>query len=88
MKPSNRAGFTLIEVLVVVAIIALLIAILLPSLANARNLARSAVCASNLRQGLTGVLLTQAETQMRKEQWSTNFGWAVQSLKQNRGQVK
>ena len=42
-------GFTLIEVLVVVAIIALLVAILLPSLARAREQARIAACLSNYR---------------------------------------
>jgi prepilin-type N-terminal cleavage/methylation domain-containing protein len=45
----RRAGFTLIEVLVVVAIIALLIAVLLPSLKRAREQARAIVCGSNLR---------------------------------------
>jgi prepilin-type N-terminal cleavage/methylation domain-containing protein/prepilin-type processing-associated H-X9-DG protein len=45
-----RFGFTLIEILVVVAIIALLTAILLPSLSRARDQARRAVCASNLHQ--------------------------------------
>ena len=49
-KRECRVAFTLIELLVVVAIIALLIAILLPSLSQAREQARRAVCASNLHQ--------------------------------------
>lgn len=46
----RRFGFTLIEILVVVAIIALLVAILLPSLARARAQARNTQCLSNLHQ--------------------------------------
>ena len=47
---QGRAGFTMIEMLVVIAIIVVLAALLLPVIATARGTARSAQCKSNLRQ--------------------------------------
>jgi prepilin-type N-terminal cleavage/methylation domain-containing protein len=43
-------GFTLIEVLVTIAVAAVLVGLLLPALARSREAARGAVCLSNLRQ--------------------------------------
>lgn len=46
----QKDGFTLIELLVVIAIIAVLMSIMVPALNKAREVAKNAVCSSNLRQ--------------------------------------
>ena len=53
MRPQNARfsrAFTLVELLLVIAIIALLVSIALPVLASARKSARTTLCVSNMRQ--------------------------------------
>lgn len=49
-RTSKRAGFSLVELLVVISIIGILIALLLPAVQAAREAARKSACQNNLKQ--------------------------------------
>lgn len=55
-RSRRRHGFTIVELLVVVAILALVIGLILPAIQSAREAARRTICKSNLRQ--CGIAMT------------------------------
>lgn len=59
MKKMSKKGFTLVEIMIVVAIIGLLAAIAIPSFMKARTTSQQKACLNNLRQIEAG-----------KEQWA------------------
>jgi len=50
IRTSNKAGFTLVEIMIVVAIIGLLAAIAIPNFVRARTTSQTNACINNLRQ--------------------------------------
>jgi prepilin-type N-terminal cleavage/methylation domain-containing protein len=65
-RPKNRAGFTLVEIMIVVLIIAMLLAIAVPNFLKSRELSRATTCQANMRSMDTA-----------KEHWSMENGAAA-----------
>lgn len=62
MRTSNQNGFSLVEVLVVIAVIGILAALLLPALSQAKRKAQLVQCTGNLHQlglGLQAIVLSE-----------------------------
>ncbi len=70
MQWTARRGFTLVELLTVIAVVALLAALLLPAFAAARAKAREAACSSNLRQ--VGIAI-----HMYAQDYDGLYPWAI-----------
>lgn len=87
MKKTNKKGFTLAELLVVVAIIAVLVAIAIPIFTSQLEKSREAVDAANIRAAYAEVM-TEAvtndatkectktvEIKQKNESWQTTIDW-------------
>jgi prepilin-type N-terminal cleavage/methylation domain-containing protein/prepilin-type processing-associated H-X9-DG protein len=98
LTPSRTRplGFTLVELLVVIGIIAVLVGLLLPALNKARRQAYSAQCASNMRQLALGVLqycidnngrliiedIDAIPNQTKDGSYADGFGWQHELMHQ------
>ena len=80
MKTVHKAGFTLVEIMIVVAIIGLLAAIAVPNFVKARTTAQMNACINNLRQ-IDGAIQQWALEQKKDASATVNYTDIAEYLK-------
>jgi prepilin-type N-terminal cleavage/methylation domain-containing protein len=81
-RKTQKKGFTLVELLVVISIIALLLAVLMPALQKARISAREVVCSSNLHQLGVAFLAYESSNGRLPQHYAENPGGTVRTAYQ------
>jgi prepilin-type N-terminal cleavage/methylation domain-containing protein len=85
VSTRRRKAFTLVELLVVIAIIGILVALLLPAIQAAREAARRAQCANNIKNVALAVLKYESDNQIFPEGMTFDqalYGGSIESLTQ------
>ena len=72
MSRRSRSAFTIVELLVVIAVIAILIAVLVPALSGARAAGQKTVCLANIRSIAAGLTIYANDNDSELPHWS---GW-------------
>ena len=80
MRSEKTNGFTLVELLVVIAVIGLLVALLLPALNSVREAARSSVCTSNFKQIALAMQTYESARRAFPPSRSGMGGWSAQAV--------
>ncbi len=73
----SKKGFTLVEIMIVVAIIGLLAAIAIPNFIKSRNRSRDAVCTNNMKQIASGLEQVCMENNMDATTAGAGLAWSV-----------